>query len=62
MADWGNMLSNNIFSIVMCLMLFWKLHESDKAHKEESNKFAEAINNNTIAITTLTEMLREKSE
>lgn len=62
MVDWGNLLSNNIFSIVMCLMLFWKLHESDKAHKEESTKFAEAINNNTIAITTLTEMLREKSE
>lgn len=59
MVDWGNLLSNNIFSIVMCLMLFWKLNESDKAHKEESNKFAEAINNNTIAITTLTEMLRE---
>lgn len=59
MVDWGNLLSNNIFSIVMCLMLFWKLHESDKSHNEESNKFAEAINNNTIAITTLTEMLRE---
>lgn len=60
MPEWGDFISNNVFSIAMCVMLFWKLHESDKAHKEESNKFAEAINNNTIAITELTAMLREK--
>lgn len=60
MPEWGDFISNNVFSIVMCCMLFWKLHESDKSHKEESNKFAEAINNNTIAITELTTMLREK--
>lgn len=60
MPEWGDFISNNVFSIVMCCMLFWKLHESDKSHKEESNKFAEAINNNTIAITELTAMLRDK--
>lgn len=60
MPEWGEFISNNVFSIVMCCMLFWKLHESDKSHKEESNKFAEAINNNTIAITELTAMLRDK--
>lgn len=60
MPEWGDFISNNVFSIVMCCMLFWKLHESDKSHKEESNKFAEAINNNTIAITELTATLRDK--
>lgn len=60
MAEWGDFISNNVFSIAMCVMLFWKLHESDKLHTEESAKFAEAINNNTIAITELTTMLREK--
>lgn len=60
MAEWGDFISNNVFSIAMCVMLFWKLHESDKSHKEESAKFAEAINNNTIAITELTTMLRER--
>lgn len=60
MPEWGDFISNNVFSIVMCCMLFWKLHESDKSHKEESNKFAEAINNNTIAITELTAILRDK--
>lgn len=56
--DWGSLLSNNIFSIVMCVMLFWKMNEQDKDHKEESKKFAEAIENNTVALTSLTEVMR----
>lgn len=58
MFDWASILSNNIFSIVMCIMLFWKMNEQDKDHKEESKKFAEAIENNTVALTSLTEVMR----
>lgn len=57
--DWGSLLSNNIFSIAMCIMLFWKMNEQDKDHKEESAQFAKAIENNTVALTTLTEVVRD---
>ncbi len=43
------------FPIVMCGALFYKMNEQDKAHKEESKKLVEAINNNTIALTKLSE-------
>lgn len=48
------------FPIVACIALFWKIHEQDKTHKEEMEKFVEAINNNTSAITKLLEHMREK--
>lgn len=45
------------FPIVACIALFWNNKEQDKRHLEESTKFTEAINNNTIALTKLTERL-----
>lgn len=52
-------LGNYAFPIVMCMMLFWKMNQQDKDHKEESGEFTKAIENNTIALTTLTEVVRE---
>lgn len=49
------------FPIVMCLMLFKRMSEQDEQHKEEMSKLNESLNNNTIAITQLTDRLsREK--
>lgn len=45
------------FPIVMCGALFWYQVESDKQHKEEMEKINEALNNNTIAITKLTDKI-----
>lgn len=45
------------FPIVMCGALFWRQVESDKQHKEEMEKISEALNNNTIAITKLTDKI-----
>ena len=41
------------FPIVMCAALFWKMDIQDKEHKEEMQKTAEAINNNTLVIREL---------
>ena len=41
------------FPIVMCAAWFWKMDNQDKEHKEEMQKTAEAINNNTLVIREL---------
>ena len=41
------------FPIVMCLMLMWYVREISSKHKEESDKFAEALNSNTLVIQKL---------
>lgn len=43
------------FPIVMCGALFWRMVKSDEQHKEEMAKLSEALNNNTIAITKLSD-------
>lgn len=45
------------FPIVACIALFWNGHKQEERHLEESNKFNEAINNNTIALVKLTEKI-----
>jgi hypothetical protein len=50
------------FPIVMCGALFWKMDKQDKEHKEEMNKSTEAINNNTIVLQKLMQMLSDKIE
>ena len=49
------------FPIVMCGALFWRQIKSDEQHKEEMTKLSEALNNNTLALTVLTDKL-EKGE
>lgn len=50
------------FPIVMCCALFWKMDKQDKEHKEEMNKSTEAINNNTVVLQKLMQMLSDKIE
>ena len=50
------------FPIVMCGALFWKMDKQDKEHKEERNKSTEAINNNTVVLQKLMQMLSDKIE
>lgn len=46
------------FPIVCCGALFWKIVKTDEQHKEEMDKVTEALNNNTIALTKLSDKLR----
>lgn len=45
------------FPIVMCGALFWRMLKSDEQHKSEMDKLSEALNNNTIAITKISDKL-----
>lgn len=45
------------FPIVMCGALFWRQVKSDEQHKAEMDKLSEALNNNTLVITKLTDKL-----
>lgn len=45
------------FPIVMCGALFWRMVKSDEQHKAEMDKLSEALNNNTVAITKLSDKL-----
>lgn len=45
------------FPIVCCAVMFWQSHENSKLHKEESDKWTDALTNNTLAIQKLTDMV-----
>lgn len=38
------------FPIAMCLVMMWYIKDQNERHDEESKKFAEAINNNSLII------------
>lgn len=45
------------FPIVMCGALFWRMVKSDEQRKAEMDKLSEVLNNNTIALTKLSDKL-----
>lgn len=48
------------FPIVMCLLLFKHIKDSDSARKEEMDRMSDAIDNNTLALQRLVDMLDRK--
>ena len=50
------------FPIVCCLLLWKALVDEKDAHKEETAKLTEALNNNTQALIKLSERLDSYSE
>jgi preprotein translocase subunit YajC len=45
------------FPIAMCAALFWYMIQQRKQHEEESEKWQQALNNNTAILTKLYEKL-----
>lgn len=45
------------FPIVCCAAMFWQGRENSKLHKEESDKWTEALNNNTMVIQRLVDKM-----
>lgn len=45
------------FPIVMCLIMCYYINKINDAHKEETDKFAEALNNNTVVLQKLCDKL-----
>ena len=73
MAEVLQLVEQYAFPIVFCLILAWyvkyitdkhreELTTINKLHKEESDKFTEALNNNTLVIQKLLTRLGEKDE
>lgn len=60
--DWISAISTVGFPIVCCAAMFYLMHETNKSHKEESEKWATALNNNTVAIQKLTDYVERLDE
>ena len=41
------------FPIAMCVVLLWYIKEQSNNHKQETEKFTEALNNNTLVLQKL---------
>lgn len=50
------------FPIVCCGALLWMNWKQSQEHKEESQKFADALNKNTLALEKLSVLMDERME
>lgn len=48
------------FPVICCGALFWRMIKSDEKHQQEMDKMSDALNNNTLALTRLTEKLSKE--
>ena len=55
--DLSTLISTLGFPIGMCLIMCYYINKINDAHKEESDKFAEALNNNTLVLQKLCDKL-----
>lgn len=60
LATLQEVVNNMGFPIVCCGALIYANMKQRKSHKEESDKWIEALNNNTLVITKLVEKLEAK--
>ena len=45
------------FPIAVCLICFWYINKQQEQHKAETDKLAEALNNNTLVMQKLVDRL-----
>ena len=50
------------FPIVMCLVFAWYIKDLNENHKEETGKFTEALNSNTIVLQKLCDTMNVERE
>ena len=55
--DVAALISTLGFPIGMCLIMCYYVNKINDAHKEETDKFAEALNNNTLVLQKLCDKL-----
>lgn len=48
------------FPIAICLILLWFIKDILEKHKDETNKFTESLNNNTLVLQRVCDMLSVK--
>lgn len=49
------------FPIVLSLILLYMMYTQNEQHKEEMNNLKDALNNNTLAVQHLTDMLARET-
>ena len=57
MSAFINLIGSLGFPIAACIGCFWMLNKEREEHKAEMQEVSKAINNNTLALNTLTERL-----
>ena len=55
-----SIITNVGFPIAVCLICFWYINKMQEQHKAESDKLAEALNNNTLVMQKLINNLENK--
>lgn len=55
--DLSSLISTLGFPIAMCLIMCYYIDKINDAHKAETEKFAEALNNNTVVLQKLCDKL-----
>lgn len=55
--DLATLISTLGFPIGMCLIMCYYINKINEAHKEETDKFAEALNSNTVVLQKLCDKL-----
>lgn len=55
--DLATLISTLGFPIGMCLIMCYYINKINEAHKEEIDKFAESLNNNTVVLQKLCDKL-----
>lgn len=58
----SSLLTNGIFPIGMCCLLFWYMTKQNEYHKAETDSLKDAIAELRVAIVTLTDKLEEKTK
>ena len=52
-----SLIANLGFPIACVIAMFWMLNKESENHKDEMQKVTEALNNNTLALTELRDMI-----
>lgn len=55
-----SIITNVGFPIAVCLICFWYINKMQEQHKAETDKLAEALNNNTLVMQKLINNLENK--
>lgn len=55
--DLATLISTLGFPIGMCLIMCYYINKINDVHKKETDKFAEALNNNTVVLQKLCDKL-----
>lgn len=50
------------FPIVMCIIFAWYIKDLNENHKEETEKFTEALNSNTLVLQKLCDAMNVERE